>query len=51
MVVEKQMLYEIAEWLITGLVLLYGAIYFKQIVAYVLTELYKFLVQNNMRII
>lgn len=44
---DKQKLYELAEWLITGMVLVFGFRYLKQIVAYVLMELYHTLVQKG----
>ena len=44
---DKQKLYEIAEWIIAGMVLVFGFQYLKQIVAFVLTELYKILIQRG----
>lgn len=48
--IEKQKLYELAEWLVGGLVLLYGMRHIREIVAFVLMELYKLLVQRNIMI-
>lgn len=44
---DKQKLYEIAEYAVLGLVLMYGAKHIKQIIVIVLMELYKYLVQKN----
>lgn len=44
--ITKEKILELAEWLITGLVLVYGFQYLKQIVAYVLTELHRIFLQG-----
>ena len=46
-IIDKTVLYQAAEWTITALVLLMGLPLLKQITTFVLTELYKFVVQQN----
>ncbi len=45
--INRQKLYEIAEWAITGIALILGFQYLKQIIAYVLMELYKIFIQHG----
>lgn len=44
---NKQELYALAEWIITGMALIFGIHYLKQIIAFVLMELYKLIIQRN----
>jgi|GEM_PF-2766325 len=44
----KEFLYRIAEYAVALLVLTYGITHLKQIIAFVLMELYKYLIQQNM---
>lgn len=44
---EKQSLYELAEWIVTGMVLIFGMRYIKEIIAYVLMELYRIFIQHG----
>ncbi len=43
----RDKLYELGQWLITGLVLVLGLRYIKQIIAFVLTELYRIFIQGG----
>jgi len=45
--IDKQKLYELAEWLITGMVLVFGFKYLKQITVYVLMSLYRLFIQKS----
>ena len=40
-------IYEIVAWLISGLVLLFGYNYIKEIIEYVLLKLYEFFIQRK----
>lgn len=44
---NRQLLYEVAEWVITGLVLIFGLRYLKSITAYVLMELYRLFTRSG----
>lgn len=46
--IGRQKLYEIAEYAVAALVLLYGIRHIREIIAIVLMELYKYLIQHNM---
>lgn len=46
--VDRQKLYELAEWFVTAMTLLLGYRYLKQIVAYVLMQLYRIFIQKGM---
>lgn len=46
LLIDKQKLYELAEWLITGMVLVFGFKYLKQITAYVLMGLYRLFIEK-----
>lgn len=45
--ISKDTLYEMAEWAITGLALLFGWRYLKEIIAFVLTEMHRMLIQRG----
>jgi len=46
-IIDKLKLYELAEWIITGMVLVLGVHYLRQIIVYVLMELYRIFVQRG----
>ena len=43
----RQKMYEVAEYMVTGLVLIFGFRYIRQIIAVVMTELYKIFIQGG----
>lgn len=45
--IDKGMLYEIADTIITGLLLIFGFRYLRQIISMVLEELYHFLIEGG----
>ena len=45
--IDKQKLYELAELIVTGMVVIFGYQYIKQIIEYVLTELYELFIQKG----
>lgn len=45
--IDRQKLYELAEWLVTGMTLILGLRYLKQIIAYVLMELYRIFIRRG----
>jgi hypothetical protein len=44
--IAREKLYELAEWLVTGMVLVFGLQYIRQIIAFVLMELYRIFIQR-----
>lgn len=46
-IIDKQTLYQLAEWIITGIALVVGFRYLKEIIAYVLMELYRIFIQRG----
>jgi hypothetical protein len=45
---DKKKLYQVAEYAVATLVLAYGVKHIRQIIAFVLMELYKYLIRKNM---
>lgn len=48
--IDKEMLYEIADGIITGLLLIFGFRYLRQIISMVLEELYHFFIEGGIAI-
>jgi hypothetical protein len=45
--ISKEMLYEVAEYIVTGLVLVFGLKYLKEIVQIVFNQLYAYFIQGQ----
>lgn len=45
--INRQKLYQLAEWIISGLVFILGIRYLKQVIVFVLMELYRIFIQRS----
>jgi len=45
--ISKIKLYELAQWVVGGMTILFGLKYLKQVIVFVMTELYKLLIQEH----
>ena len=45
--IDKQAIYHLAEWIAAGIALMLGLHYFREILAYVLSELYQMFIQRG----